>query len=359
VKPRHVLLLLTLVSALFAGTLAPASAAAPDPVAGVTVDSQTQGAGHSWVVGASWTSSPNADSYRVAITDHDGYNTDGSYYVSKNTTALSATLSSDDLITGNTYWVTVRALTGSEDSLVTSQSFVAITLDTTAPTGAYKVDKPKVYLVGDDFDEDPAEAVVTLTQTALSDDTTTAATISRKVLAGDGSAAKTWTSGTTFKMHYTKAGNFSPKVQLTDSYGNTTLVVVPAVQVRRDTVGPRVAITRPANPGKVASWRRISGTSTDVGTGVDTTLAMVLEKRHGIWWAYDFRTRKFLKGFATLSKTFNKTRARPAAMSGNAAGTWRTPVLKGLTKGTLHIETFAYDKAFNGSRGPILNQQIS
>jgi hypothetical protein len=358
VKSRHLLLLLALVAALLGGGLAPASAAAPNPVALLAVGSVTQGAGQTWVVTASWQSSANADSYRVAITDHDGYNTEGSSYASANTHALGATLSTNDLLAGNTYWITVRAVTGSEDSAPVTASFVAVPLDTTAPVGTYKADKSKAYLIGDDFDE-TAEAVVTLTQTALSDDTTAAASITRKVLAGDGTPARTWTTGTTFKLHYTAVGNFSPKVQLTDSFGNTTQVVVPAVQVREDTVGPRVTITRPTAPGKVASWRRISGTSTDVGTGVDTTLAMVLEKRNGIWWAYDFRSRKFLKGYATLSKTFNKTRARPADMPGNAAGTWRTPVLRGLKKGTLHIETFAYDKAFNGARGPIINVKIA
>lgn len=351
-KSRPVLLLLALVTALIVGTTGVANAAAPDPVSAVSIDSQTQGANHTWVLGISWQPSPNADSYRVAINDHDGgLNSPGSYYASRNTQALNATLSTDDLIVGNTYWITVRALTGTEDSIATTQAFTAITLDTTGPTGTYTLDKTASYLeFPDDFYEDEAGgfAKVRITQTSLSDNITPAGDITRRVFAGDGSAARTWSGSSPIELKYTAAGNYSPQVELTDAAGNTALLDLPGVQIRKDSTAPVVKINKPANPTKVASWRRISGSSTDTGVGIaGTQVYVLLKKPNGYWYVYSFAARKFVKGKKTLLGTYKSVRPSGYYPAVTPTGTWRTPWISGLTKGTLRVMASSYDKSFN------------
>ena len=82
------------------------------------------------------------------------------------------------------------------------------------------------------------------------------------------------------------------------------------------------------------------------------------EKRGGTWYAYDFSKRKWLKGYSSLDKTLNKTKARAAFMTVTAAGNWRTPRIRSLTKGTLHVEAFAVDDAFNFSLARPVTQKI-
>lgn len=362
-KSRPVLLLLALVTALVASMTGVASAAAPNPVLSVSVDSQTQGTNHTWVVGFSWPASPGADSYRVAITDHDGYNTPDSYYASRNTQALNATLSTDDLIAGNTYWITVRALTGSEDSTATTQAFTAITLDTTGPTGTYTVNKTVSYLEYDPFDFDDEEgdayARVRITQTGLTDDITPSGNIVRRVLNGDGTPARVWSGSSPIELQYTKTGNYSPKVELTDAAGNTTLLVLPGIQIRNDTTAPAIKITKPANPTKVASWRRISGVSTDAGTGVlGTQVAVLLKKPNGYWYVYNVGSRKFVKGKKTLTGTYKAVRFSAFYFDPTPTGAWKTPWINGLGKGTLRVMAVAIDQSFN-ARQVVRTQAIS
>jgi 5'-nucleotidase len=85
-------------------------------------------------------------------------------------------------------------------------------LDGTAPTGTYTLDTASVW---------PGQTVK-LTQTALADDVSAAAGISRVVTWGDGSAPQTLAAGATTATHtYQKAGSFPVSVALTDEAGNT------------------------------------------------------------------------------------------------------------------------------------------
>lgn len=354
-KSRPALLLLALVTALVVGTMGVAQAAAPSPVLAVSLDSQTQGTNHTWVVGFSWAASAGADSYRVAITDHDGYNSAGSHYASGNTQALNATLATGDLIAGNTYWITVRALTGSEDSTATTQAFTAIALDTTGPIGTYTANKTVSYIERGEFDledfgdeESAAVARVKITQTGLSDDTTPTGDIVRKVLNGDGTPARAWSGTTPIELQYATVGTFSPRVELTDAAGNVTLVVLPGIQIRKDTTAPTVRITTPANATKVASWRRISGVTTDIGTGViGTQVAVLLKRPDGYWYVYKFGARKFVKGRKTLMGTYKAVRFSAFFSRATPTGAWKTPVINGLGKGKLRIMAFGLDRSLN------------
>jgi 5'-nucleotidase len=85
-------------------------------------------------------------------------------------------------------------------------------LDATAPTGTFTVSTTAIW---------PGQAV-TLTQTALADDVSTVAGISRVVTWGDGSTPLTLAAGATTAGHtYKTAGSFAVSVALTDEAGNT------------------------------------------------------------------------------------------------------------------------------------------
>lgn len=341
-------------AALNVAVLAPADAAATDPVTNLTA-SQAQ-VGSTDHVTVSWTPNDSATTYRAFITDNaDG--TSGSVLGFQDTSGSSATISLSGLAGGTTYWVAVKATQPSAGT-VTTTAFTALTLDTTGPTGTFALDHTSRYLAADFSSFDLTfSADVHISQSALADDTTSPAAITRQVVAGDGSATKAWTSGSSYKITYTKAGSFTPHVLLTDQFGNVTDKVLPTVTVSDDLTAPSNHITTPAHPRRIASWRVIRGHASDGQTGVAQVATMVIEKRGGIWYAYDFPHRKWLKGFASMTRTLRHTHAVPAVMN-VTAGAWHTPTIRGLKTGTLHVESIAIDRAFNVTLAPKITRAI-
>lgn len=360
---RRLAMLAPLIAMLSLGTAlaSPAGAVtapmtAPDPVASVTVDSQEQGPDLTWRISASWASAPLADGYRVSITNVAGTAT----YKTKDVgTTTATTLTTADLLDGHNYKVSVIAFTGDDEAAATqSTSFAAMSLDRTAPTGTFTVSPTHAFLAGDFLGLEDQSASVVISQTTLTDDSP--GTITRQVLAGDGSAAKAWTS-TTFTVTYTKAGTYTPKVLVTDVFGNSATVDLSPVTISLDTTAPRVRVTLPATSmrNRIAGWRVVHGTATDTGSGVELALAMVLEKRHGIWYAYDFNKRKWLKGNGRENYTLNHTKAMPAFVAVNSLHRWRTPRIAGLTTGVLSVRAFAVDRAGNFGLSPAVRPSIT
>jgi hypothetical protein len=359
-------------AALDVAVIAPAHAAAPDPVTAVTV-AQSQAA-HSWVVDASWSATTGAGDYRVAITDHaDGTNTDGVYYDSTNTAATSAHLVTDDLLAGHTYWVAVYASNADGLSTVFTQSFDAIPLDTTAPTGTFKLDRTHGWVAGaglfglrsafrgaDVFDdEEEDDVVVKVSQLSLADDTTAASQVTRQVRADATAPLRSWTGTQPAVLGYSDAGVYHPQAVLTDKFGNSRVVPLGTVTVSTDPIGPRVRFTYPPadRRWKVRSWKVVRGTSVDGASGNALVLAMVLERRGTSWFVYDFDKQGWERGSTTLQKTLQHTDATPAVMV-PSANRWRTPRIYGLKAGLLHIETISIDQAGNFRLGPKIHHGI-
>lgn len=339
-KLRLNLLLASVLAALLSfGMLAPAQAAAP--VTDLTASAvQTPGRHDSWTVTASWTPS-DATTYRVVIADHsDGSVTPGMTYGGTVTSAATATIVTDtDKVQAEApLWVAVYA----DDATVPITVPLTLpALDITAPTGSYVLNKTSTYISSGFFADENETADFRITQTRVD------AGAVRTVDAGDGTPAKAWTSGSTFTLSYTKPGTYHPRVILTDEFDNSKPVNLPTVQVLTDTTAPVVHIKTPAKPGKARSWRVIRGTASDSGTGLALGGVFVMEKRGSLWWSYDFRKRKWLKGFTSRKKTEAKSKASPALFGISSTGTWRSPAIKGLTKGTLYVEAAAFDNEFN------------
>lgn len=354
-KLRSSFLLLPLVAALSVGTLAPAQAAPTDPVTNLTVSVvQAPGSNTSWKVSAAWTANPEATSYSVVIADQaDGTVSAGKSYGNKDTAATSADLTTDNLLAGQTYWVAVRPLAPALGTVVTS-AFVPPALDTTAPNGSYKLNRTTAFLRLDaPFENNNVSAPVTITQNSVDP-----GTVTRSVIAGDGSAAKAWTAAKPYQIVYKRAGTFAPKVRLVDQFGNSRDVALPAVSVRADKTPPGIKIVRPAKPTKKASWKVIRGTASDAGVGLEAVGILIAEQRGKTWWTYDFRSKKWLKGKSSLTKTLDTSRANPAFVTPTSAGTWKSPAIKGITKGVLFVSAVALDKNVNG-RVVDLKQKVS
>lgn len=340
-KLRLNLLLASVLTALLSfGMLAPAQAAVP--VTDLTANTvQTPGRHDSWTVTASWTPS-DATTYHVVIANHeDGTVTPpGMGYGATVTSAATATIVTDTskVQAGQALWVAVYA----DDATVpVTEPLTVPELDTTAPTGSYVLNKTSTYISTGFFADENETADFRITQTRVD------AGAIRMVDAGDGTPAKAWTSGSTFTLSYTKPGTYHPRVILTDEFANSNPVALPTVQVLTDTTAPAVHIKLPAKPGKARSWRVIRGTASDSGTGLALGGVFVMEKRGSVWWSYDFRKKKWLKGFTNRKKTEAKSKASPALFGISSTGTWRSPAIKGLTKGTLYVEAAAFDNEFN------------
>ncbi|MFT4263100.1 MAG: hypothetical protein QM572_06950 [Nocardioides sp.] len=315
---------------------AAAQAAATDAVTGLTVSvAQAPGSHTSWQVTASWTANPDATTYRVQIAaDAAG----ATVFVTKDVSVTSATLTTDALAGGQDYWVLVKPIAPSDGSS-TGKQFNAPALDTTPPTGSFVVDVRTSYLTTT-YD---ASYTLSTKATAHVVQQSLEAGATRAVLAGDGSAAQAWASGDTFELSYATAGTYTPHVLITDAYGNTGDVELPSVTILEDKSGPSLSIAKPAKPSKKASWRTVRGTTADSGVGVSVVLAYVVEKRGSVWWAYDFSKRKWLKGYSSEKKTESKSKAMPAFIQPSRDGSWKTPAIKGLTRGKLLFQAAALD----------------
>lgn len=349
-KLRSRLALPAIVAALALGTMAPAQAAPTDPVTDLTVTVvQAPGSSDSWKVTASWTPNPEATSYSVVIADRaDGTVTSGKSYGNQDTKASTVSFTTSRLVADRDYWVAVQPIAPS-DGTVAVQQFHTNGLDTTAPTGDYRLTRTSAYLLSDEAGT--SKATTSITQVVATDAAT------RRVVAGDGTPAREWASGQSFTLTYADAGTFTPHVLLSDEFGNTSDIALPAVTVLTDATPPVVRFSRPRKPGAVASWRTLRGTASDAESGVVLVGVMVMEKRGSLWWVYDFKTKKWLKGLSSPVRTGAKTKANPALVLPRRNGSWRAPAIAGLRPGLLRLEAIAIDGEFNFGH-TVLTRQV-
>ena len=193
---------------------APADARPPvklGAVSNLVVGAVTHSAG-SYAVPTTWDVLSGATSYRVSLATTTGTTLASGTVTAAHWTAKTAQGA------GQTVTVKVTAMAGKRaGKTATSASFPLP--DVTAPTGTYTVDQAT-----------PGAVTVTLSQTALSDDVTPAASIVRTVDWGD--RTETWGSGTTLTHTYpTALASYYPSVTLQDAAGNTQTIPLRTVVV--------------------------------------------------------------------------------------------------------------------------------
>ncbi|GAB4008397.1 hypothetical protein [Nocardioides ultimimeridianus] len=250
-----------------------------------------------------------------------------------------------------------RALTtAAAAALAVGVASPALAADTTPPTGTYVVDHTHGY-VGAAV----SAVAINVTRTAVSDDTSTAANITQEIDPGDGSGYVAWGATATHELDYHAAGTYHPMVRLTDEAGNPAVIALPTITVTSDSTKPTIHISKPALAMRphVSAWQVVHGTAHDTGSGVGMVIVVVLERRAGIWYGYDYSTRKWSKGFADLQKTLTTTDVWPAFPKVSSTGAWKAPKIAGLRKGTLLIQAHAFDKVGNMSAQAKVSQLLT
>ena len=246
-----------------------------------------------------------------------------------------------------TYSVTLTAR--NEGGSTTATKTVTVR-DVTAPDGSYTVSTASAAA---------GSTTVTLQQQSLSDDFTPASGITRRVSWGDGSAAVSWTSGTTTTHVFRSAGSFTPQVTLVDAAGNARTVSAPTVSVSpvaRDTSAPSVWLVPPATSrSSVASWRVLRGASADgTGTGVRFVTLRVIEKRGATWFAYRAGSHSWVRA-ASKAAALRRASATHVVVSSASAFQQR---LYGLRRGLLEVRFTATDRAGNRSGTHLVSRRL-
>lgn len=137
-------------------------------------------------------------------------------------------------------------------------------------------------------------------------------------------------------------GTYVPTVTITDQDSHQTVVTLPPITVTEDTTPPSMSVTRPAvgSRSSARAWRVLRGTAIDTETGIFEVSAQVVQRRAGIWYAYDTRARKWRKG--NRSEAWTRDRFRPWMTTQRVVdGRWAMPPLAGLTKGLLSVRVEA------------------
>ncbi len=133
-----------------------------------------------------------------------------------------------------------------------------------------------------------------------------------------------------FDVFYNPGTTYAQITGGTDWALSTSLAVV-------DTTGPKVSLTKPNKPTKVASWTTLKGKSTDQ-SGVKSVKVKLTEKRGKSSYYY---TGKTWKKASSAKKA--KASAKTVNTSLKNSGSWSLKV-KGLKSGTLDIHYWGVDK---------------
>ncbi len=264
----------------------------------------------------------------------------------------------------------VLAVTVAGALLVLEAATPAHAAEPGSPTGTFTLNRTLAYLHVIDGEQDrPYGERFRITASNLSDDKTAPEDLVLEKSRGDGSgfvpaAFPCSPDGFECSLTYTEPGTFTPQVRLTDEDGNSTTIDLPIVTVRRDLTPPVVHVIKPARKKlhRVSAWRRVRGTVFDQGVGgnfregepdgILSVKVALLQQRRARWWCYSFvmtnpRTGQghwaWLKGLQTEAATFAKCRPFGIEAPVVTGIQWRTPWIKGLTRGPLVVRVNAVD----------------
>ena len=185
-----------------------------------------------YAVASTWNAASNATGYQVKLIDPAGAALDS------DTVTTTAWTAETTRPAGTVVRVQVTPLRGTRKG--TTATISKTLPDKTAPTGTFGV----AWTV----------STATVTQEALSDDLSPAASIVRSIDWGEGAGFEPWTSGTTVQHVYPATdGLYRPRVQLVDQADNTGTQTLHAVVIGDDT-----APTGTFTAGPVAAWSRLT-----------------------------------------------------------------------------------------------------
>jgi hypothetical protein len=189
-------------------------------------------------VASTWNAATNATSYRVKLVNSAGTVLDSS------TTTTTAWVASTTSTVGTVVRVLVTPFRGTRKGAAAS---ISKTLpDLTAPTGIFTV----AY-------DDTVSTTVTITQTALADDLSAPAAITREIDFGDGAGFQSFPAGAAAEHTYAATdARYVPVVRLTDEAGNSSTVSLDAV-----VIGDEEAPVGTYDVSSASAWARLTRVS--------------------------------------------------------------------------------------------------
>lgn len=228
-----------------------------------------------------------------------------------------------------------------------------VVMDSEAPQGAaYALSRTKGWAT---------YTRIKLSETTVpADNWSPADTIVRTVDWGDGTAAQTWTTGPIPAHKYASAGTYDVTVTDTDEAGNTSAAIpAGAVTVRKDSTAPKVTLKLPTRPRYyVKKWRKVHGVARDRGgVGVRAVRLQVVEKRRGgVYYAYKFATRRWVKAGKRLGPAWQK--AGRIALHTSSRHVWSHRIAY-LRKGVLVLRVDGVDRVGNTSKWLVHSQKLT
>lgn len=140
-------------------------------------------------------------------------------------------------------------------------------------------------------------------------------------------------------LTFDSPGTYVGKVTITDQDAHETGVMLLPITVVDDTTPAtmRVALPPLARRHIVSSWRYLHGRAADPDSGLFELSADVLQRRAGIWYAYDSRAKAWRKGNRSETWTRSHVRRFPMATQRFVNGRWALPRMARLTKGLLVV----------------------
>ncbi|GIE37736.1 multifunctional nuclease/2',3'-cyclic-nucleotide 2'-phosphodiesterase/5'-nucleotidase/3'-nucleotidase [Actinoplanes lobatus] len=170
---------------------------------------------------------------------------------------------------------------------------------------------------------------------------------------GDGVTTRSSVNNATVSHAYTRAGLFTVKATPVNPAGNGTTVTVGRILVAQDFFAPEIHLNEPRNEERISSWQTLTGSAYDLGTGVATANAKLVQERSGKWYYY-------AAGTWTRATSERDAQAKAAVVSAvpDARGNWSI-ALTGVDKGKLVISYWAEDRVGNDSKVRVHTARIT
>ncbi|MFI5932773.1 PKD domain-containing protein [Actinoplanes sp. NPDC051494] len=137
-----------------------------------------------------------------------------------------------------------------------------------------------------------------------------------------------------------------------NKYGASSAIFLGKIQVKADSWKPVVKVNKPKNANRISSWKTVSGTVTDKGSGVPVVYVWV--SRIAGSKVYCYTPQKKWKQVYTEAQYNN---CEPVAVK-PSKGKWSVKV-NGLKKSTIYVDALAFDWADKQSKWASVKSKLT
>ncbi|GAA2505368.1 hypothetical protein Ahu01nite_042160 [Winogradskya humida] len=158
-----------------------------------------------------------------------------------------------------------------------------------------------------------------------------------------------------FYYHRKNGGLIKGKVTLRatfyNKFGASSAVYVGVVNVKTDSWKPVVSVKKPKNPTKIKSWKTVTGTVSDKGSGAPYVYVWVTRINGSAVYCYT-PAKKWKRVYS--EEQYNN--CAPVAIT-PSKGKWSLKI-NGLGKGTVYVDARAWDWADNASKWASIQSKV-